>query len=537
MKKSYSSKPYNQFAVKVSSFGNQPPKNLFPTRFTTTYQASYCPPSNFKKPDPLLNSKKQEKMPTNFNSYFNSPPIFSYPNNNINSYHSQFEPFTPVTPMNYVLPHTDRANWSEISAILNEINFNKPPHDSTLRAIEHIMLKVHKHVPDLSLLKSCIQFSEKPSQEVLEFIAELVIKTPQFFNNSSSIPFLTSCSKDVVTVTRGQCACLLANMFMGTTRLQNLPDLPRRFNFMELFSSTRDLQKDQVKYEKINCILNYFKTIMYSQETLHEPVTFQRFHLDNKSHGTSDLESWMNCKEKLQEVKVDEKHKIEGHKNMIEVDFANKFLGGGTLGAGAAQEEIQFITRPEQIVGLLFCSQMKENEAIRIKGAKMYSGYQGYSNTFTMMPRDHDDSNQEREVIAIDAQDFQRIPYESQFEEFNILREVNKAYIGFYGDPSEISGHQRKALSTGPWGCGVFKGDEQLKFLLQWIAASRAGRKMVYHCSDLAKKRELECVIQNHTGKSVGDLMRDVLNISQRMRSSHKRESRIFTLLNISSKI
>lgn len=530
------SKPYNSFGVKVSSYGNQLPKNPFwknSTNYITTYQSSYGYSSNSNRLGPnssLWNSKKQEKTPTNYNSYFenhNTPPIFPSPNNIVNSYHNQFQSFTPT---NYILPHSDKENWSEISSILNEINFNKSPYESTLRAMEHIMLKVHQHVPDLSLLKSCMQFS---SQKILKFITELVINTPKFFDNSmSELNFLTPYSKEVITVTRGQCACILANMFMGTTKLQNSHDLPRRFNFLELFSSTRDQQRDKVKFEKINCVMNYFRIIMNSKETLNETVTFQRLILDEKIHGASDLDAWMNCKETLQDVRVDEKHKIEDHKNMIEIDFANKFLGGGTLGVGAAQEEIQFITRPEQIVGLLICSQMKENEAIRIRGARMYSGYEGYSSTFSMIPRDQDKIDSEREVVAIDAQDFQKMPYESQFEEFNILREVNKAYVGFYGDSNEISGIHRKALSTGPWGCGVFKGDEQLKFLLQWIAASRAGRKMVYHCSNISKKRDIEDVIQTHKGKAVGDLMRCVLDISNQMRYSHQRESGIFKLLN-----
>lgn len=33
---------------------------------------------------------------------------------------------------------------------------------------------------------------------------------------------------------------------------------------------------------------------------------------------------------------------------------------------------------------------------------------------------------------------------------------------------------------TGNWGCGVFKGDLKLKFLIQWIAASLVGKKLIY---------------------------------------------------------
>lgn len=36
------------------------------------------------------------------------------------------------------------------------------------------------------------------------------------------------------------------------------------------------------------------------------------------------------------------------------------------------------------------------------------------------------------------------------------------------------------AVATGNWGCGVFKGDVQLKSLLQLIAATETGRDLAY---------------------------------------------------------
>ena len=38
----------------------------------------------------------------------------------------------------------------------------------------------------------------------------------------------------------------------------------------------------------------------------------------------------------------------------------------------------------------------------------------------------------------------------------------------------------RRPFATGNWGCGVFGGDARLKALLQWMAASRAGRAVLY---------------------------------------------------------
>lgn len=48
-----------------------------------------------------------------------------------------------------------------------------------------------------------------------------------------------------------------------------------------------------------------------------------------------------------------------------------------------------------------------------------------------------------------------------------------KAFTGF-------NRQEGKAICTGNWGCGVFAGDLQLKFLIQWFAASLCGKPLVY---------------------------------------------------------
>lgn len=52
----------------------------------------------------------------------------------------------------------------------------------------------------------------------------------------------------------------------------------------------------------------------------------------------------------------------------FQVDFANRFLGGGVLGLGAVQEEIRFCICPELIVTRLFCEALEDNECIIITG-------------------------------------------------------------------------------------------------------------------------------------------------------------------------
>ena len=74
------------------------------------------------------------------------------------------------------------------------------------------------------------------------------------------------------------------------------------------------------------------------------------------------------------------------------------------------------------------------------------------------------------DILAIDALHFgdKNIPITDQYTVKFILRELNKVCVGY---ASTLD----KPISTGKWGCGVFNGDNDLKFLLQWIAYSVSG--------------------------------------------------------------
>lgn len=50
------------------------------------------------------------------------------------------------------------------------------------------------------------------------------------------------------------------------------------------------------------------------------------------------------------------------------VDFANKFIGGGVIGTGNVQQEIQFQVSPETLVSRLICEVMEPNQVIYISG-------------------------------------------------------------------------------------------------------------------------------------------------------------------------
>ncbi|KAF9621644.1 hypothetical protein IFM89_025376 [Coptis chinensis] len=264
---------------------------------------------------------------------------------------------------------------------------------------------------------------------------------------------------------------------------------------------------------------------------------------------------------------------IEDHLNeALEVDFANKYLGGGALSRGCVQEEIRFMINPESIVGMLFLPSMSDNEAIEIVGAERFSNYSGYASTFRFSgdyldrkPMDCMGRRRTR-IIAIDAL---CSPKMRQYGVDCLLREINKAFCGFFDEskyqlyqklledddfckdrlvkqlhesPSTVEGREEEAaraewivnshsgesrknfdfnniigVVTGNWGCGAFGGDVELKAVIQWLAASQALRPFILYYT--FEEAALSCLDQlsrwilSH-GWTVGDLWNMLLEYS-----------------------
>ena len=148
-----------------------------------------------------------------------------------------------------------------------------------------------------------------------------------------------------------------------------------------------------------------------------------------------------------------------------QVDFANKQLMIGTLIPSMTQEEVMFSIRPEMFLCLPFFDTLAPNEAVIAYGAKRYTDYSGYLETFqvTGVHYDNHTSYEQRFepcIVAIDA----IVNRGDQFEGPLLRRDLAKAYVGYHNVP-----HGAK-ISTGNWGCGAFRGDPFLKYLQQVMA-------------------------------------------------------------------
>jgi poly(ADP-ribose) glycohydrolase len=122
----------------------------------------------------------------------------------------------------------------------------------------------------------------------------------------------------------------------------------------------------------------------------------------------------------------------------LQVDFAASHIGGGVLRGGRVQEEIRFCLCPELLVSMLVMDKMEANEAIIITGFERFSYCHGYAGTLKYAGNFDDNSERDEygnintSLVAIDAVNFQgNLRQEEQYHEDMLIRELNKAYVGF----------------------------------------------------------------------------------------------------------
>lgn len=166
---------------------------------------------------------------------------------------------------------------------------------------------------------------------------------------------------------------------------------------------------------------------------------------------------------------------------LLQVDFANKYVGGGVLGYGCVQEEIRFVICPELLVSKLFTERLGLLECLVVNGCEQFNCYSGYSNTFKWTGGNKDETPSDDSgrrkccIVAIDAINYRNKAH--QYKEDMMLRDLNKAFVGFYYDAEGAA----PAVATGNWGCGAFGGDKSLKTLLQLMVCCVTNRPLVYY--------------------------------------------------------
>ncbi|XP_047668044.1 poly(ADP-ribose) glycohydrolase [Tachysurus fulvidraco] len=311
------------------------------------------------------------------------------------------------------------------------------------------------------------------------------------------IPLLKQNMNQSLTMSQEQIACLLANAFFCTfprrnsrkSEYYNYPEI----NFYRLFEGSA-----HQKIEKLRTLLCYFRRV--TTEKLTGLVTFTRQSLNS-------FPKWESLATRLTRLHISFEGTIEDQGyGMLQVDFANRMVGGGVTGLGLVQEEIRFLINPELIVSRLFTEALEHNECLIITGTEQYSKYSGYADSYRWKANHKDETPRDEwqrrctEIVAVDALKYRH--YMEQFHPEKFTRELNKAYCGFVRHG--VDTQNLSAIATGNWGCGAFGGDTRLKALLQLMAAAEAGRDVAYFTfGDSALMRDVHDLHTFLTDKNV----------------------------------
>uniref|UniRef100_A0A8B9LAD4 poly(ADP-ribose) glycohydrolase n=1 Tax=Astyanax mexicanus TaxID=7994 RepID=A0A8B9LAD4_ASTMX len=306
---------------------------------------------------------------------------------------------------------------------------------------------------------------------ILPQMITLALSAPKIC--TQPIPLLKQNMNQSLTMSQEQIACLLANAFFCTfprrnsrkSEYSNYPEI----NFYRLFEGSSPR-----KIEKLKTLLCYFRRITTSKPT--GLVTFTR-------QSLSCPPKWESLTTQLTHLHITCEGTIEDQGyGMLQVDFANRMVGGGVTGLGLVQEEIRFLINPELIVSRLFTEALEHNECLIITGTEQYSKYSGYAESYKWKANHKDETPRDgwnrrcTEIVALDALKYRH--FMEQFQPDKITRELNKAYCGFRRP--NVDTQNLSAIATGNWGCGAFGGDTRLKALLQLMAAAEAGRDVAY---------------------------------------------------------
>lgn len=317
--------------------------------------------------------------------------------------------------------------------------------------------------------------SEAFFEHTLPKIVKLALDLPDLI--PWAIPLLKQGNNKSVSLSQQQVASLLANAFLCTFPRRNSYSSSHEYatypaiNFSRLFRCT-----GQAVLEKIKCICHYFRRVTAI------PAPTGVLTITRRYVTAKDFPKWniLNVSVACARLRVDGTGTIEDATGELQVDFANKYMGGGVLGHGCVQEEIRFVICPELFVTKLFCECLKPNEAILITGVERYSDYTGYASTFKWNGNYEDQTQWDTSrrklctIVAIDALEFRDANH--QFREELMLREMNKAFVGFYHELSSTA----PAVASGNWGCGAFRGEPLLKSLLQLIVCAYINRPLHY---------------------------------------------------------
>ncbi|XP_052865294.1 uncharacterized protein LOC128271715 [Anopheles cruzii] len=223
-------------------------------------------------------------------------------------------------------------------------------------------------------------------------------------------------------------AALLANAFFSTfpKRTEKTHPTLQDFNFTHFF---RGLVDNGVQRAKFRSFLHYFDWFERNpSEALEGCLRVSRKVMTGKQWLT--IEDWLECELPLCDVEIRHEGKLDkADPDTMQTVFATARLGGTVLADGDSQESLLFCTFPELLAVLLYVEALEDNETLQIENAHHVARIvDPRSGKAPLLERIAEPRR--TTLCCVDAENYRALPSQ-QFEEDDILRELNKCLLAF----------------------------------------------------------------------------------------------------------
>lgn len=216
---------------------------------------------------------------------------------------------------------------------------------------------------------------------------------------------------------------LIANAFFSTFPKRTNKSHPtlQNFNFATFFKSL-GLNSQKAK---LRSFLYYFDWLGTNTNSVGYMRVVRQV-MSSKEWLTID--DWLECTLPLCPLQIKHEGRLErSDEDTIQVCFSSSKIGGRVLLDGVAQECISLVTFPEILSVLLHVEALEDNEVLMVEKPRHITRILDPKNRACLekieVPR-------QITVSCIDAENYTQYPI-TQYEEDNILRELNKCLLAF----------------------------------------------------------------------------------------------------------
>lgn len=240
---------------------------------------------------------------------------------------------------------------------------------------------------------------------------------------------------DVTELDYNFASSLIAHAFFSTFPKRTIKTHPtlQDFNFTYFFKNLhRKSQKNKLKG-----LLNYFEWLDKHEDE--GSIKISRQVMSSKQWLT--IEDWFECTLPLCKLLIRHEGRTERCEtdDAIRICFSSSRVGGDVLIDGESQESLSMFMMPELLPIMLSVEALEDNEVLKVEGVRVFSKItdrkQKGSIEFLEEPK-------KVTVCLMDAEDYSALP-PSQWEEDNILRELNKSLLAFQQTPMQTRENQR----------------------------------------------------------------------------------------------